>query len=271
MVISGRAFRHRTCIVSGVPSVCGMRRRLNFLERGYVMTRLGHLGRGLVLATAALIGSASTATAAPMLFSLEGDTYSNLSASVLFSYVGLTGSTGRVDVAVTNTSSHWDPRLTSFAFNLPGAIGGVSSFSSSLSGWQSSYDRNDINTPGQFGFYDVAGLSGPNFNGGAPNRGIARGNTATFSFNLSGAGMLGLTESSFLSLLSYDPAGGPNEAEQYFIGRFQRVGLFGQGSDVATPTGAPSTPPTRGVPEPTTLMLSGLGLLGLTAMRRAKA
>ena len=34
--------------------------------------------------------------------------------------------------------------------------------------------------------------------------------------------------------------------------------MFG---DVATPTGQPTTPPTRGVPEPTTLLLTGLGLL----------
>jgi len=36
---------------------------------------------------------------------------------------------------------------------------------------------------------------------------------------------------------------------------------------VATPTGQPTTP-TRDVPEPTTLMLSGLGLAGLAAARR---
>jgi hypothetical protein len=214
------------------------------------------------------MGSATTASAAPMLFTLGGEGYGDLSASVLFTYAGVTASTGRVDVAVTNTSSSWDPRLTSFAFNLPGAVTGVSSFSSSLSGWSSSYDRNDIDTPGQFGLYDVAALSGPNFNGGSPNRGIARNATATFTFNLNGSGMLGLTETSFLSLLGYDAPGGANENEQFFIGRFQRVGFVGLSSDVATPDGAPSTPPTHGVPEPTTLLLSGLGLLGLTAMRR---
>jgi hypothetical protein len=234
------------------------------------MTRLGHLGRGLVLATAALIGSAATASAAPMLFNLEGETFNDLSASVLFSYTGLTSTSGRIDVAVTNTSTSGDPRLTSFAFNLPNAptVTGISAFSSSLSGWHSSYDRNDIDTPGQFGFYDAAALSGPNFNGGSPNSGIARNVTGNFSFTLNGSGMLGLTESSFLSLLAYDPPGGANEHEQYFIGRFQRVGFLGLFSDVATPTGEPRTPPTRGVPEPTTLLLTGIGLLGMTAIRR---
>ena len=100
-----------------------------------------------------------------MLFTLEGETFNDLSASVLFSYSGLTDTTGRVDVSVTNTSSTWllpdDPRLTGFAFNLPAApaVTGISGFSSSLSGWTSSYDRNDIDTPGQFGFYDAAGLT----------------------------------------------------------------------------------------------------------------
>ena len=241
------------------------------------MTRLGSLGRSLALATAALIGTAASATAAPMLFTLEGETYNNLSASVLFSYTGLTSTSGRVDVAVTNTSTAslllWpnDPRLTSFAFNLPSApaVTGVTGFTSSLSGWHSSYSRDNIDTPGQFGFYDAAALTGPNFNGGSPNSGIARGVTGNFSFTLSGSGMLGLTESSFLSLLSYDPPRGPNEDEQYFIGRFQRAGILGTGSDVATPTGAPGPqPPPRGVPEPTTLLLTGLGLLGMTAIRR---
>jgi hypothetical protein len=235
------------------------------------MKRLGYLGRGAVLSVAALIGSATSAHAAPMLFTLEGETFSELSASVLFSYVGLDNSTGRVDVAVTNTSTWGDPRLTGVAFNLPDAVTGVSAFSSTLNGWQASYDRNDIDTPGQFGFYDAAALSGANFNGGTPNEGIARNTTATFSFNLSGAGMLGLNESSFLSLFSYDAPGGPNENEQYFIGRFQRVGFLGLFSDVATPTGAPATPPTRNVPEPTTLVLSGLGLAGMAAMRRRNA
>jgi hypothetical protein len=208
-----------------------------------------------------------------MLFTLEGETFHELSASVLFSYTGLTNTSGVVDIAITNTSGAElfpnDPRLTSFAFNLPGAptVTGISSFTSSLSGWTSSYDRNDIDTPGQFGFYDAAALTGPNFNGGSPNSGIARGVTGNFSFTLNGSGMLGLNESSFLSLLSYDAPGGPNEHEDYFIGRFQRVGLFGLFSDVATPTGQP-TPPTRDVPEPTTLMLSGLGLLGMAAIRR---
>jgi hypothetical protein len=230
------------------------------------MKRLGQLGRGIALAAAALIGSASTASAAPMLFTLQGANDSSLTASVLFTYVGLTSTTGRVDVAVTNTSANYDPRITGFAFNLPTAISSITSLSSSLSGWHSVLSLNGIDTPGQFGFYDASAQTGSTFNGGSPNSGIARGVTGLFSFGMTGTGMLGLTETSFLNLLAYDPPGGPNEAEQYFIARYQRTGVTGGGSDVAIP----STPPSS-VPEPTTLLLTGLGLLGLTGLRRRKA
>src|SRR4030095_10224777 len=101
----------------------------------------------------ALIGSATSASADPMLFTLEGETFNDLSASVLFSYTGLTDGSGRIDIAVTTTSSAFDPRLTGFAFNLPGAptVTGISGFTSSLSGWESAYGPKDIKTPGHCG------------------------------------------------------------------------------------------------------------------------
>jgi hypothetical protein len=112
------------------------------------MKNFADLTRGLALVGVALIASATTANAAPMLFTLPGEADSDLSASVLFSYAGLTASTGRV------------------------------------------------------------------------------------TFNLKGAGMLRLTESSFLDLLAHDAPGRANENGQYFIGRFQRGGLLGLGSDL---------------------------------------
>jgi hypothetical protein len=201
-----------------------------------------------------------------MLFTLEGETYGDLSAAVEFTYTGLSYLTGRIDVALTNTSSAGDPRLTGFAFNLPSTVLAVFGFDSSASGWSGRYDRNDIDTPGRFGFFDLAGFTSSTFGGGSPNAGIARNTTARFSFDLLGLGMGGLTESSFLNLLSYDPHGSPNESQQYFIGRFQRVGEHGGQSDVATPNGRPAS-----VPEPATLLLTGLGLLGAAALQRRRA
>ena len=73
------------------------------------MRNLAHLTRGWALVGVTLIASATTANAAPMLFTLGGDADSDLSALVLFGYAGLTASTGRVEVVVNNTSSDWDP------------------------------------------------------------------------------------------------------------------------------------------------------------------
>jgi hypothetical protein len=59
-----------------------------------------NLGRGLVLATAALIGSATTASAAPILINLQGSPDTTIGADVLFTYTATSVLTGRIDLAV---------------------------------------------------------------------------------------------------------------------------------------------------------------------------
>jgi hypothetical protein len=215
----------------------------------------------VVCALVLAAGVAKPASADPLLLTLRGVADPSLSADVLLTY---NAQLGQLSLGITNTSADDDPALTGFAFNLPSSITGISSFTSTPAGWSYEYDRNDINTPGQFGFFDAAGLTGPNFNGGSPNLGIPIGSTFFFTFRFTGSNLGGLNEQSFANLLSYDPAGGPNESEQRFIARFQRVGSGGQGSDVAIPTSV------RQVPEPSVLLLSGLGFLGLGAHLRRR-
>jgi hypothetical protein len=215
----------------------------------------------LVCALILAAGAATPAGADPLLLTVRGVNDPSLSANILLTY---NAQLGQLSLSITNTSANYDPRLTGFAFNLPSAITGISSFTSTPAGWSYDYDRNDINTPGQFGFFDAAGLTGPNFNGGSPNLGIPIGSTFLFNFRFTGSNLGNLTETSFTNLLSYDPAGGPNESDQSFIARFQRVGAGGGGSDVAIPTSV------RQVPEPSVLLLSGIGFLGLGAHLRRR-
>jgi hypothetical protein len=157
--------------------------------------------------------------------------------------------TGVITVIITNDTSILggeDATLTAFAFNLPEGVT-VASFSTSHDGWNFVSNPNAIDTPGLFGFYDVAAITGPNFHGGKPNFGIPPGGIFTFEFTLAGLGLNLLNQDSFLDLNSYSRPR-PVENVQYFIGRFQRTGEDGEGSDVAIP-GEPTEDPQSPEPE----------------------
>jgi hypothetical protein len=178
-------------------------------------------------------------------FHLVGFEDPNLSAEVNFTYAG-----GVITVSITNNTSILsspDARLTAFAFNLPANVG-VLSFSTLHPGWGSVAQLNAIDTPGLFGFYDVAAITGPNFHGGNPEAGIPPGATFQFSFELQGSGLASIIdEFVFLGEFSYSRPR-PVEFTQYFIARFQRTGLDGEGSDVAIP-GEPTEDPQSPEPE----------------------
>ena len=121
-------------------------------------------------------------------------------------------------------------------------------------------DEVDANPLGAFDIGAALGDSwlGSGPGGGNPDQGIAVSTFATFTFNLTGSGLGGVSTIDFLNALS-DPTGG-NDPEEFVV-RFR--GFNDGGSDkVPVDTSAP-------VPEPGTLALVGIGLASLSARRLA--
>ena len=205
--------------------------------------------------SAALIVGASAVQASPIVFDLVGISFPDfIGAEVTLDYNG----TNKLFVDIKNTSTAKESYLTAFAFNVSANITGVSSFTGP-EGWKKSYDRNDIDTPGNLGFFDVAGLTGNNFSGGDTHDGIAQGETFHFVFKFSGSNLSSLTTEDFISLFSW-PQNSQSDVER-FAARFQGIKFGGERcgdgeSDVAV------------VPIPGAVWLLGSGLVGVLALRR---
>ncbi len=183
-----------------------------------------------------------------------------------FAYSAINDSLGRIVVDLTNTSPTSGGILTAFAFNNPSSlISRASLFTSTnavgfnLLGGSSFQDSISADP---FANFDIgAGLGGDSFlGGGNPNGGILISNTATFTFIVGGSGLDTLNDISFVDTLTADPQG--EIGSQFFITRFK--GFDNDGSDKVPGMVENNSP----VPEPATMAMLGMGVLGLLGLKR---
>jgi MYXO-CTERM domain-containing protein len=167
-------------------------------------------------------------------------------------YVFLGGTTGQLDVTLTNTTPvAIGGYLTAFMFRPPPELGTfVSALTASTFAGMTNIPAGTSGSPFPGPWIGGAGTGGSWLSGGAPGGGIGIGQTGSFSFTITGANASMLSSDSFVS--------GSAVSDPYaFVVRFR--GMAEGGSDKV---------PANQLPAPGAIAL--LGLTGAVSRRRRR-
>jgi hypothetical protein len=174
-------------------------------------------------------------------------------------------------VQLTNTSPVANGGfLTAFALNNPGGITGIG-FSSSQGnfGPLGGPGNNGIAAP-PFGDFDFgASITDSFLGGGAPQPGLGVGESATFTFDLTGTDLDTLTLNDFLTTFGDDAS--PDHDDEFFVARFRGFNNGGSDKVPASGGGGGNGDPAPEVPEPATLLLWGILGAGIVVAYRLRA